>query len=125
MSHSLNKVYVHAVLITKYRYPYFKGEIKTKIIEKIKEVFNENDCNVLAINGYYDHLHVLFLQNANISIMRLMKLVKGKTSYYLNKELPETVKFGWSVGYGAFSVCPEHLDEKINYINNQETHHSK
>lgn len=123
MAHSLNKVYVHVVLTTKYRYPYFKDELKTKAIEKIKEVFAENECAVIAINGYEDHLHALFLQNPNISLMILMKYVKGKTSRYINKELLTRGKFGWSVGYGSFSVCPEHLEVKKNYIINQEQHH--
>ncbi len=124
MAHSLNKVYVHVVITTKYRYPYFNGEIKTKVIDKIKAILKDNDCPELAINGYHDHLHILFLQNANISLMTLMKFVKGKTSYYINNELEIKGKFGWSVGYGSFSVCPEHLETKINYINNHETHHA-
>ncbi len=44
MAHSLNKVYVHVVITTKYRYPYFKGEIKTKVIDKIKAILKDNDC---------------------------------------------------------------------------------
>ncbi len=125
MGHSLHKVYVNVVINTKYKYPYFKGDMKLKVIEKINEIFTENNCPVLAINGYYEHVHILFIHNSNISLMTLMKYLKGKSAYYLNNQLDEKSKFGWSVGYGAFSVCLEHLDVKINYINNQEIHHGE
>ncbi|MEO8665260.1 MAG: transposase, partial [Ignavibacteria bacterium] len=33
--------------------------------------------------------------------------------------------FAWQEGYGAFSYSHSHLNKVINYIKNQEQHHSK
>ncbi len=34
-------------------------------------------------------------------------------------------KFSWQEGFGAFSYSKSQLDDVINYIRNQEIHHSK
>jgi hypothetical protein len=38
--------------------------------------------------------------------------------------IPGLEQFGWQRGYGAFSVDPRHPHALMEYIRNQERHHS-
>lgn len=52
-----------------------------------------------------------------------MKLLKGASSNFVNKEV--NFKFNWSKGYAAFSVSESNIIKIVDYINNQERHHKK
>lgn len=54
-----------------------------------------------------------------------MLRVKRETSEWINKERLTNVQFRWQEGYGAFSYSKNHVCGVIQYILNQEKHHSK
>lgn len=39
--------------------------------------------------------------------------------------MKELIKFQWRRGYGAFSVSESQISKVVNYIVNQEKHHTK
>ena len=59
----------------------------------------------------------------NLSVEDCIKLLKGGSSFYINKERITKTKFSWGKGYGAFSVSASQLKNVIEYIRNQEEHH--
>ena len=54
-----------------------------------------------------------------------MKLVKGDSSEFINKERLTKRKFYWQEGYGAFSNSRSQIDGVVKYILNQKEHHAK
>ena len=52
-----------------------------------------------------------------------MKIVKGKSSKFINDHQLTKHKFEWQEGYGAFSYSKSHIDAVYKYIANQEEHH--
>lgn len=54
-----------------------------------------------------------------------MKLIKGESSYWINKNKLTQEKFEWQDEYYAASVSESLLDRVREYIKNQEEHHSK
>jgi putative transposase len=54
-----------------------------------------------------------------------MRLVKGDSSEFINKEKLTKVKFQWQSGYAAFSNSHSQIDKVVNYILNQKEHHKK
>ena len=52
-------------------------------------------------------------------------LLKGESSYWINKYKIVQGKFEWQDSYFAVSVCESALDRVRNYIKNQENHHKK
>ena len=52
-----------------------------------------------------------------------MQLIKGESSYWINKNNLTTRKFEWQDEYYASSVSKSKLDVVRNYIKNQEEHH--
>ena len=125
MSHSYNKIWIHAVWSTKERLPLIKPKIETTIFSFISNQFKESGCPVRIINGMPDHIHCLFLMNPQKSISEVIKQIKGSSSHFINKENLINEKFSWQTGYAAFSVSESSVDKVYKYITNQKPHHQK
>jgi hypothetical protein len=54
----------------------------------------------------------------------LLQDIKGSSSKWINEKKFLKVKFEWQEGYGAFSYAKSQVDTVINYIKNQERHHT-
>jgi hypothetical protein len=54
-----------------------------------------------------------------------MRLVKGESSEWINKEKFNPAVFRWQEGYGAFSYSRSQIGAVAEYIANQEEHHRK
>ncbi len=118
------KIYVHAVWATKDRHPYL-SDIKPQVINHIKENAKEKNIFIDHINGYYDHLHCLISIRADQNIATIMNLLKGESSFWINKQKLTRDKFGWQDEYFAVSVSESQLEIVRRYIRNQENHHKK
>ena len=59
------------------------------------------------------------------SISDLIQDVKGCSSKWINKKGVLKGKFEWQEGYGAFSYGKSQVNDVVNYIINQESHHKK
>ena len=91
----------------------------------ITGTIQNNGHKMLAINNVSDHMHFLVGLNPNQSISEIMRLVKGDSAEWINKEMLTTKKFQWQEGYGAFSNSKSQIDSVIKYIANQQEHHKK
>ena len=54
-----------------------------------------------------------------------MKVVKAKSSKYINDQSLTNERFEWQEGYGVFSYHHSQIDTIYKYIQNQEEHHRK
>jgi REP element-mobilizing transposase RayT len=52
-------------------------------------------------------------------------LIKGESSFWINKNKLTIEKFEWQDEYFAVSVSESMLDKVRDYIKNQEEHHRK
>ncbi len=116
---------IHAVWGTKNREPYLTKELRKKNIPHIKDNAKKKQIYIDTINGHDEHLHCLFGLNADMSISKVMQLIKGESAFWMNKEKIITTKFEWADEYFAVSVSESMIDKVRAYINNQEEHHSK
>lgn len=81
--------------------------------------------HIVEVNGYKNHCHCLVSLNAKQSIGEVMQLIKGESSYWINKEKLCERKFIWQDDYFAISVSKSQINRVQNYIINQEEHHSE
>jgi putative transposase len=70
-----------------------------------------------------DHVHSLIDLPTAFSIEKLMQLLKGSSSHWINSNDVISGKFAWGRGYGAFSVSESSMNQVARYIANQEEHH--
>ncbi|MCC9062331.1 IS200/IS605 family transposase [Flavobacterium piscisymbiosum] len=125
MSNTYHQVYIQAVFAVKYREAIITSDCKSKILSVIGKLINETGCKTLIVNGTEDHVHCLLSLKPTISISELMKIVKGKSSKFINDRQLTKHKFEWQEGYGAFSYSKSHIDAVYKYIANQEEHHKR
>ncbi len=60
MSQSLSQLWVHIIFSTKKRYPFLMDiTVRQRLYEYINGICHHLDCNVIAINGIEDHVHLL------------------------------------------------------------------
>ena len=120
------KVYIHFVWSTKNRVPYLDSkELRLKVWNHIKENAKEKGIFIDFINGYSDHCHCLISLGVEQTIQKVMQLIKGESSFWINKQGLTKEKFEWQDEYFAVSVSESMIDTVRNYIKNQESHHCK
>lgn len=120
------KVYIHFVWSTKNRVPYLDTkEVRQKVWQHIRENAKEKGIFVDFVNGYSDHCHCLISLGVDQTIQKTMQLIKGESSFWINKQGLIKQKFEWQDEYFAVSVSESIIDKVRNYIKKQEEHHSK
>ncbi len=122
---SFIKVYVHYVWSTKNRYSFLTDDIRSNIFKHIRENARNKNIFIDFINGYTDHLHCLISLNDDLSIGKIAQLIKGESSYWINKNKLTTAKFEWQDEYLAIGVGDDKIQDVRNYIAGQEEHHKK
>jgi putative transposase len=118
------KIWVHLVFSTKDRYPHLTKEIRIEIQKHIMNNCIEKNIFLQAINGYTDHLHCLISLGKEQSISSVSQLIKGESSFWINKNKLTKEKFSWQDDFFAVSVSESQVEKIINYIKNQEAHHA-
>ena len=118
------KVYIHFVWSTKNRVPYLNSpELRKKVWQHIRENAKEKNIFIDFINGYADHCHCLISLGVDQTIQKVMQLIKGESSFWINKQSLTKQKFEWQDEYFAVSVSESIVDKLRKYIKNQELHH--
>ena len=72
-----------------------------------------------------DHAHAVIDLPTKYSIEKVLQLLKGASSHWINANRMVGGKFAWGRGYGAFSISHSNLDVVVRYIDNQEEHHRR
>lgn len=108
-SHSVSKMSVHLVWVTKYRYHVLQGDIQQRTRDLIIQICNSENVQILKGVVSRDHVHVHVEYPPSLSVSMLVKKLKGRTSRMLQIEFPQLKqkywgRHFWAVGYGAWST---------------------
>jgi putative transposase len=117
------EVYLHIVWCTWDRHPLLTAERMPIVYRAILQECHALGCEVIAIGGMEDHVHLLVRVPPTVSPATLAKQVKGSSSHLANPEHGRRADFRWQRGYGVFSVSPQHVERIRRYVVNQEEHH--
>ena len=118
-------VMIHAVWGTKSRQSFLHKEIRPEVYNHIRSNAKIKSIFIDSINGVEDHVHLLLGLNADLSIAKTLQLIKGESSYWINKQSFMKSKFEWADEYYAVSVSESLLQKVRIYLDNQEEHHRK
>jgi putative transposase len=117
--------WMHCVWNTKNHVPFLGKEIKQSVIDHIKSNAKEKQIYIDIINGSVEHIHCLISLQADQTLAKVMQLIKGESSYWINKNQLTKTKFEWAVEYYGTSISNSETPKLRNYIRNQEEHHKK
>lgn len=119
------KIWVHLVFSTKKRLPFLSKEIRIRVQKHIIDNCKEKEIFLQSVNGHIDHMHCLISLWKDQSISQVTQLIKGESSFWINKNKLTREKFSWQDDYFAVSVSESQVEKVVNYIKNQENHHKK
>jgi putative transposase len=107
--HTVTRMTVHIVWVTKYRYPILQGDIQIRCRSLIMQICDTEDVTILKGVVSKDHVHMHIEYPTRLAISDLMQKLKGRTSRLLQSEFPQLQKkyWGkhfWAIGYGAWST---------------------
>lgn len=125
MSKSISHVVVHLVFVTKFRQPFILPQIEGELYSYIISVCANLQCEVIAIGGYYEHVHILCFLSRKIAIMKLAEKVKSNSSRWIKSKADFLHDFEWQPGYAVFSANVKDIPRLKNYILTQKTHHKE
>jgi len=116
----------HLVFSTKYRMPLIDRKVRDVLYDYMGGILRQNGGTLLAAGGMPDHVHLLAGWGTTVALARMLKLVKGGSSNWMNDRPGVSPGgFSWQPGYGAFSVSASKVPTVRAYILNQEEHHRK
>jgi REP-associated tyrosine transposase len=122
---SFVKIWIHAVWSTKNRKPLLQKRFRQELFDHINENADKKGILMEIVNGYHDHVHCLFRLKNDQTISKVMQLIKGESSFWINQQKIIESKFQWQNDYFAVSVSESGVSSVKKYIRNQEEHHNK
>jgi len=107
--HTVSRLTVHLVWVTKYRYKVLEGDVQKRCRELLIQICDSEDVRILSGVVSKDHVHMHVEYPPSLSLSDLVKRLKGRSSRLLQKEHPVLQKryWGkhlWAIGYGAWST---------------------
>lgn len=117
------KVWIHLIWATKNREKLITRDLKPRLIEHVKYNSKEKGIWIDSVNCMSDHIHLLISLGAEQSISKVVMLIKGESSYWVNKHKLTNGKFEWQDEYMAYSVSDSIVGGVKSYIASQEEHH--
>jgi len=119
------KVYIHFIWSTKNREHLISNKLKPLLLKHIKDNSIKKKIFLDTLICVSDHIHLLVSLGAEQTIAKTAMLIKGESSFWVNKEKIIKNKFEWQDEYIALSVNYSAIDNVRKYIINQEEHHKK
>jgi len=123
--HSFNAVFIHLVWSTIEREKIFFDSIRLEIYDYLVTLCAECGFDVYALNVQPEHIHILIQLPVEVSVLEVVKKLKGNSSKWINDNKLLKTKFSWQRGYGAFSVSSSQFTTVKNYIYKQDEHHKR
>lgn len=122
--HSVSKLVVHLVCVTKYRRQVFDNAAIVWLQQHCLKVCTTMGVTLIALDGEADHMHMLIEYPPKLSISVLVNALKGTSSRLLRKERPDIArryhKGGlWSPSYFAASAGGAPLEHVRRYVEQQ------
>jgi len=122
---TFKSIYYHIIFHTKLNYPYLKNlNLRKQVYYFIKNKCKSHHLFLHEIGGTENHVHLLIYIPPKISISKAVQLIKGSSSYFVNKELVGEDVLYWQEGYGVLTLSSKGVPFIIKYIRNQEQHHN-
>lgn len=111
------RIWIHLVFSTKNRVPFLDTpELRLKVFKHIKENAATKGIWLDCVNGYKDHAHCLISLGRDQNISNIAHLIKGESSYWINKNGLTKQKFCWQDDYWAVGLGESDLGNQKIYL---------
>ena len=98
MAHSYVMLVLHIVFSTKGRMPFIGAVHRDRLYAYMGGIIRNERGLLLEVGGMPDHVHLLARFRASVSLSEMLKLIKGRSSHWMNG-LPDLgYHFDWQAG---------------------------
>ncbi len=123
-AHTVFRIHLHLVWVTKYRKPIMTGEVGVRLRELIREICGHLEVTIMKGHVARDHVHLFVSVPPQVTISRLVQHLKGKSSYKMLHEFPHLQKKFWGRhlwARGYFCVSSGNVTDEVikEYIEGQ------
>ena len=121
--HSYSRCWIHLVWGTLNREKVLNKAAAARLSRHLDQYAKEQGIYMKINHVNADHTHALVDLPTSLSIEKLIQLLKGSSSHWINSNNLIAGKFAWGRGYAAFSVSESNVKQVAAYIARQEEHH--
>ena len=118
------RLFYHIVWGTKNRLPLIESAWEADLHGYISGKATALECIPHAINGMFDHIHVVISIPPKLSVATLIGKLKGASSHHVNERYMDSA-FAWQAEYGVLSFSERSLSRVVDYVKNQKKHHEQ
>lgn len=119
------KIWIHCIWSTKDREPMMNQDLRNKLFAHIAENAQGKGILLDTCNDTIDHVHALIRLKPDQTLAKVIQLIKGESSHWVNKNQLTRFHFEWQEEYIALSVSESAVTIVRDYIHSQEEHHRK
>jgi putative transposase len=121
--HSYSRCWLHLFWGTLNREKLLHKEAAVRLSRYLSEYAETNEIYMKINYVNADHVHALVDLPTGQSVEKVIQLIKGNSSHWINANNVIAGKFAWGRGYGAFSVSESNISQVAAYMAAQEQHH--
>jgi putative transposase len=125
MANTYTQIYLQLVFSPSGRENIIPVKHKEELKMYTTGIIQKRNHKMLTINFMPDHVHIFIGYRPSQPLPDLLRDIKANTSKFINDKKWLPGRFKWQDGYGAFSYGQSQINNVIQYITNQETHHKK
>jgi REP element-mobilizing transposase RayT len=125
MANTYSQIYIQIVFAPEGRQNLIHRENKEELHKYITGIVTNQGQKLLAVHCMPDHTHILIGLRPAMALSDLVEEIKAHSSKFISDKGWVLGRFRWQEGYGAFSYGHSQLTSIIQYIYNQEAHHTK
>src|SRR5688572_7202649 len=116
MAHTFTNLLFHIIFSTKNREPSLDKTLKPRLFPYMGGIARNVKGTLLNINGPKDHVHLLLVLPADITLAESIRVLKANSSKWVHDTFPDRKSFAWQQGYSAFSVSRSNVRTVQAYI---------
>ncbi len=122
---SYRQLLYHIVFRTQDSQPALKRDNTDNLYAYITGIIKNKNSHLYRINGVENHLHILTDIHPSVSLADFVREIKVSTSIWMKESGLFPSFKGWAEGYGAFTCSYNDMGKLIEYVKDQQEHHSK
>ena len=122
---SYRQLLYHLVFRTKESLPTINQDHSDELYAYITGIINNKNSHLYRINGVENHLHILTDLHPSFALADFMREIKVSSSIWMKNVNLFPAFNGWADGYGSFTCSYMAMGRLIDYIKNQQDHHTK
>jgi REP element-mobilizing transposase RayT len=122
MPNMYSRIIIHATFSTRHRVRCIGDGMEPHLFGYLGSTINGLACTNIIVNGYRDHVHLLFHCPARLAVSDVLREIKKSSGSFVREQLGLPA-FRWQSGGGAFSVDHHAIDRVLRYIERQREHH--